>query len=183
MRKLMKIGIVVLLVLVILIVSVFAIFALDLASYGATGSETLNPSGNSVGRALVVYDPGLSGAAKQDATRIANDLRTKGYTVDLAGVRSGTAGTKSGYEIIIAGGPIYFGQMASSIDGYLKTLPSNTKIGVFGSTGSSTFSQSDFNSTQKQVAADVKNSNVTIKMILDGNETNNCADLVTTLTE
>jgi len=98
-------------------------------------------------------------------------------------MRSGTAGTESGYEIIIAGGPIYFGQMACSIDGYLKTLPSNTKIGVFGSTGSSTFSQSDFNSTQKQVASDVKNSNVTIKMILDGNETNNCADLVTTLTE
>ncbi len=124
----------------------FRFFALDLASYGATGSETLNPSGNSVGRALVVYDPGLSGAAKQDATRIANDLRTKGYTVDLAGVRSGTAGTMFDYEIIIAGGTIYFGQMTSSIDGYLKTLPSNTrKIGVFGSTGSSTFSQSDFN--------------------------------------
>ena len=95
MRKLMKIGIVVLLVLVILIVSVFAIFALDFASYGATGSETLNPSGNSVGRALVVYDPGLSGAAKQDATRIANDLLTKGILLISRECEAALTGIKS----------------------------------------------------------------------------------------
>ena len=181
MRKLWKIVLVVLIVIVVLIVSVFAAFALDLSSYGATGSETLNPTGASIGRALVVYDPGFSGAAKQDATKIADDLQAKGYTVILAGVRSGMASNESGYNIIVAGGPMYWGQVSSSIDGYLKTLPNNVKLGVFGSTGSSKFSESDFTSLINQVASATHIENVILKLILDGNETNDCADLVSTL--
>jgi hypothetical protein len=183
MKKWLKIVIVVLVVIVVLLVSVFAVFALDLSSYGATGSQTLNTSGSSIGRALVVYDPGFSGAAKQDATKIADDLQAKGYNVDLAGVRSGTASNKSGYSIIVAGGPLYFGKVTSSIDGYLKTVPTSAKLGVFASTGSSSFVQSDFNSLQSQVASDTKNANVSIKLISDGNETSNCADLVSTLVQ
>ena len=91
MKKWLKIALVVLVIIVILIVSGFAVFALDLSSYGATGSQHLNPSGSSIGRALVVYDPGFSGAAKQDATKIAEYLQAKGYNVVLAGVRSGAA--------------------------------------------------------------------------------------------
>ena len=83
MRKLWKIVLVVFVVIVVLVVSVFAAFAVDLSSYGATGSETLNPSGSSIGRALVVYDPGFSGAAKSDATRIANDPSSKGIYCDF----------------------------------------------------------------------------------------------------
>jgi hypothetical protein len=181
MKKIFKILIVVLVVIVVLLVSVFAVFAFDLTSYTATGSQTFNPSGASIGRALVVYNPGLSGAAKQDATKIADDLQANGYTVDLAGVRSGTASTKSGYTVIVAGGPMYFGQVSSSIDGYLKTLPSNAKLGVFGSTGSSKFSESDFTLFEQQVASDTHNEKAIIKLILDGNETKDCADLVSTL--
>jgi len=183
MKKWLKIVIVVIVVIVILIVSVLAIFSLDLASYGATSSETLNPTGTSVGRALVVYDPGLSGAAKQDATKIADDLQAKGYTVVLAGVRSGSANNKSNYNIIVGGGPVYFGKITSAIDGFLKTLPNNARLGVFASTGSSSFVQSDFNSLQKQVASDTNNANVSIKLILNGNETSNCEDLVSALTQ
>jgi hypothetical protein len=183
MKKLLKIGIVVVVVIVVLLVSVFAVFTFDLMSYGATASETLNPVGSPVGRALVVYSPGLSGAAKQDATKIADGLQAKGYTVILAGVRSGTAGNNSGYNIIVAGGPMYFGKVSSSIDGYLKTLPSSAKLGVFGSTGSSTFVESDFASLRQQVASDTHSENVAVKLILDGNETNDCADLVSTLVQ
>jgi hypothetical protein len=183
MKKLLKVGIVVFVVIVVLVVSIFAAFYFDLTSYGATGSETLNPTGASIGRALVAYDPGFSGAAKQDATKIADDLQAKGYTVDLAGVRSGTAGNKSGYNIIVAGGPVYFGQVSSSVDGYLKTVPNNVKLGVFGSTGTSTFVQSDFTSIQNQVASDTHDEKVAVKLILDGNETNDCADLVSTLSQ
>ena len=181
MRKLLKVGIVVLVVIVILVVSLLAALFLDLTSYGATGSETLSPASASIGSALVVYDPGFSGAVKQDATTIAGDLQAKGYTVDLAGVRSGAAGNNSGYNIIVAGGPMYWGQVSSSIDGYLKTVPNNAKLGVFGSTGSSSFVQSDFVSLQNQVASDTHDARVAIKLILVGNETNDCADLVSTL--
>ena len=47
MKKIFKILIVVLVVIVVLLVSVFAVFAFDLTSYTATGSQTLNPSGES----------------------------------------------------------------------------------------------------------------------------------------
>ena len=158
-------------------------FSFDLSSYGASDNQTLNPSGSSIGRALVVYDPGFSGAAKQDATKIADDLQLKGYTVDLAGVRSGTADNKSGYNIVVAGGPMYWGQVSSSIDGYLKTVPNSVKLGVFGSTGSSTLSESDYTSLVNQVMSATHNENATIKLIRDGNETNDCADLVSTLVQ
>jgi hypothetical protein len=181
MRKILKIVVIVFVVSIVLVVGVFAAFAFNLSSYGATGSESLSPTGTSVGRALVVYDPGFSGAAKQDATKIAENLLAKGYTVDLAGVRSGTAGTASGYSIIVAGGPMYWGQVSSSIDAYLKTLPTTVKLGVFGSTGSSTFSQSDFTSFEQQVASATHNEKAALKLIVDGNETQNCADLVSDL--
>ncbi len=181
MRKKLKIGIVVLSAIIIIVASIFAVIDFDLASYSDTSTKTLNPTGATIGRALVVYSPGLSGAAKQDAAKIAENLQTKGYSVDLAGVRSGTAGNKSNYNIIVAGGPMYWGQVSSSIDGYLKTLPSNIKLGVFGATGSNTLVQSDFETLSNQVALDTHNSNVSIKLVLDGNETNDCAELVSTL--
>jgi hypothetical protein len=183
MKKLLKVVIVVFVVVVVLVVSLLAALFFDLTSYVATGSETLNPVGTSIGRALVVYDPGFSGAAKQDATKIAADLQAKGYTVSLAGVRSGTASNESSYRIIVAGGPLYFGKVTSSIDGYLKAVPNNAKIGVFASTGSSSYVQSDFDSFQAQVASDTNHEGAVVKLILDGNETNNCADLVSTLVQ
>ena len=135
-----------------------------------------------VGRALVVYNPGLSGSAKQAATIIAGDLQTKGYTVDLAGVRSKTATNTSSYDIIVVGGPMYFGKATSSIEGYLKTLTLQqpVKLGVFVTTGSSQYQESDFLSLQQQVASATTHQ-ATIRMILNGNETQNCADLTTAL--
>jgi hypothetical protein len=183
MRKLLKIVIVVFAVIIVLFISAFAAISFDLSSLGATGTETLNPASAPVGRALVVYSPGFSGAAKQDATRIAGDLQAKGYTVVLAGVRSETAGNNSGYSIIVAGGPMYWGQVSSSIDGYLKTLPNNATLGVFGATGSSTLVQSDYTSLNQQVASDTHDEKIAVKLILDGNETNDCADLVSILAQ
>jgi flavorubredoxin len=180
-RRFWKIVIVVFVVIIVLIVSAFAALSLDVSSYGATGSETLNPGGISIGRALVVYDPGFSSAAQQDATKIADILQAEGYTVDLAGVRSETASTKTGYPVIAVGGPIYFGHVSSSIGEYLKTVPINVRLGVFGATGSSTFSENDFTSFANQVAHATQNEGVTLKLILDGNEAKDCADLVSKL--
>lgn len=170
-------------VIVILLASLSAALLFDLSSLGASNSETLNPTSVSVGRALVVYSPGFSGAAQHDATKIAEDLQAKGYTVVLAGVQSETAKDTSGYSTIVAGGPMYWGQVSNSIYGYLKTMPDTAELGVFGSTGSSAFSQSDFDSLMHQVAYDTNNANATIKLILDGNEANDCADLVSKLVQ
>ena len=128
----MAIGLVIVLMIVLTIAGMgFLLF--DGMSYTATSSQTLSPAGTSLGNALVVYDPGVSGAAKTAATDIAGDLRSKGYTVDLAGVRSAAASNVSRYDVIVIGGPTYIGNISSSIKSYLQDLkPSpNAIVGVF----------------------------------------------------
>jgi flavorubredoxin len=137
MRKAFKIILAILAVIIILFVSVAAVIFLDVAAYTATGTKTLTPTGTSVGKAIVIYDPGLSGTAKGVADKVASDLQTKGYTVTLAGVKSSAAATTHGYSIIVVGGPVYAGALTSSIKSALDSLVLNydqgTKIGVFGS--------------------------------------------------
>jgi hypothetical protein len=69
--KILGIGIIV--VIIAALVAVGFIFY-DVMSYTATDSKTLNPNGAEVGKALVVYDPGVTGAAKNVAGTIASDL-------------------------------------------------------------------------------------------------------------
>jgi hypothetical protein len=80
---------------------------------------------------------------------------------------------------------MYWGTATSSVEGYLKglTRPSQTKLGVFVTTGSRNYMSSDFQSLQQQVATATNNHGATtIQMVLDGNQTQNCADLVSALT-
>ena len=93
MRKAFKIILVIFAILIIIVVSFAALFFLDLAAYTATGSKTLSPTGTSVGKAIVIYDPGLSGNTKNVADKVASDLQAEGYTVTLAGVKSSAAAT------------------------------------------------------------------------------------------
>jgi flavodoxin len=135
MRKIFKIILAIVAVLIVLVVAFGAVIFLNFSAITATGSETLTPTGASIGKALVVYDPGLSGAAKGVADKVASDLQADGYTVALAGVRSGTASDTSGYGIIVAGGPIYAGAPTNSIKDFLNNLTPDqgTEVGVFGS--------------------------------------------------
>jgi menaquinone-dependent protoporphyrinogen IX oxidase len=181
MRKLRVFGIVTA-VIVLLGLSAVAVIFLDLASYTATGSQTLSPSGTSVGRALVVYDPGLSGAAQKAAQKIAGDLQDRGYTVDLVGIRSSAASGTSGYAVIVAGGPMYFGQATSSVEEFFRSLPvqEQARVGAFVTTGFSLYSPSDFASLQQQLKSATSNQ-VTAQMILDGSVDQNCSSLAVDL--
>ncbi len=135
MRKLFKIILVVFLALVILTAVGLGIVFLDVASYTATGAQTLNPFGSTVGKALVVYDPGITGPAKNIANKVADDLQTQGYQVELAGIKSsGATSNIAQYQVIIVGGPVYAGKAASSVQSYLSNLKpeQSAKIGVFG---------------------------------------------------
>ncbi|MGZ7050281.1 MAG: hypothetical protein ACXVHO_09770, partial [Methanobacterium sp.] len=98
------------LILIVLVAVASLGFAFyDVMSYTATGSEKLDPAGTMVGKALVVYNPGISGASKNVASKIAQNLQAKGYAVDLAGISSTTAKNTSGYNVIVVGGPVYAG--------------------------------------------------------------------------
>ncbi len=132
MNWIMIVGLVIVLI-VIVIIAIPTVTFLDVMSYTATGGETLSPAGAALGRAMVVYDPGVSGSAKNTAVKIAGELQSKGYTVNLAGVRSATSKNVSGYDVIVVGGPAYGDKMGSSAQSYLQDLSvsQNTKVGVF----------------------------------------------------
>jgi flavodoxin len=135
MRKTFKIILAIFAVLIIIVIAFGAIIFLDVAAYTATGSKTLTPTGTSVGKAIVIYDPGLSGTPKGVADKVASDLQAKGYTVTLAGVKSSAATDTNGYNIIVIGGPVYAGALTSSIKDALSNmvLSHGLKVGVFGS--------------------------------------------------
>jgi hypothetical protein len=161
------------------------LFCGDAMSYTDTSSQVLSPAGTSMGKALVVYNPGLSGAAKKAAAEIAGDLRSKGYTVNLAGIKSTAAANISGYDVIIAGGPMYFGRVSNSVDSYLKALKpqKDVALGVFGTTGAPQFNAGDIAMFGEQVATDM--GNVTLdkkaatKTIRSGDAANtDCSDFV-----
>ncbi len=154
MRKIFKIILAIFAVLVVLLVIFGAVFFLDLAAYTATGSKTLNPTGASVGNALVTYDPGLSGAAKGVADKVAADLQAANYTVTLAGIKSSAAAHTANYSIIIAGGPVYAGTPTSSVKDFLNNLQPDqgTKVGVYGS-GSGATAPEDIASIRNSISA------------------------------
>jgi flavodoxin len=133
MHKALKIVFAVFAVLLIVAFSGFALVVFDVAGGFATGSHPL-PNDSAVGKAIVVYDPGLSGKAKDAASQIGFDIQDSGYSVTLAGVKSSDAADVSGYDIVVVGGPIYAGKPASSIQDYLQNLSvgENVTVGVFG---------------------------------------------------
>jgi flavodoxin len=167
MRKILKIILAVFAVLIIIAALLAGIVFLDLAAYTATGSETLSPAGTSVGNALVVYDPGSSGAAKGVASKIANGLQSNGYTVDFAGIKSGAAANTSGYNIIVVGGPIYAGVPTSSVKDFISNLTpaQGVKLGVFGS-GSGPQEQSDIEQITNTIAGLPNGSSLTDAVVV-----------------
>jgi flavodoxin len=163
MRKAFKIVIAVFAVIVILVAAFGAIVILDLAAYTATGSETLTPTGTSIGKAIVIYDPGLSGMAKSVADKVATDLQAKGLTVTLAGIKSSAVANTTEYGVVVVGGPVYAGALTSSVKDFLNNLPAGhaspgygpyifTTVGVFGS-GQGETSQSDIDMIRNSVTS------------------------------
>jgi hypothetical protein len=121
MKKSLKIVLVVFAVLVISAVSFFAVVIGDVAGNFATGTHPL-PNGVANGKAIIIYDPGLTGGAKDVATKIGYNLQTAGYDVLLAGVKSSAAGNLTGYSVVVVGGPIYAGKPAGTVQTCLNNL-------------------------------------------------------------
>ncbi|MGZ7119888.1 MAG: flavodoxin family protein [Methanobacterium sp.] len=165
------------LILIVLVAVASLGFAFyDVMSYTATGSEKLDPAGTMVGKALVVYNPGISGASKNVASKIAQNLQAKGYAVDLAGISSTTAKNTSGYNVIVVGGPVYAGNASTSVKSYLNTLKvdNDAKIGVFA-TGSDADVLKNRDLLFKEVAPLPQNDTlkiVTVTKVINANETN-----------
>jgi flavodoxin len=188
MNWLMTIGMVaagVILIVAVAGIAMGLLFCGDIMSYTDTGSRTLNPDGAPVGKALVAYNPGVSGAAKSAAEKIADDLQSRGYAVTLAGIRSAAAADVSGYDVVIVGGPMYFGRVSNSVDAYLKGLEpqKDVRMGVFATTGTSQSNDRDIASFGEQAASlpcnGMLDKAVVTKTIRSGDASDtDCMDLV-----
>jgi len=163
MRKILKVILIIIVVLAVATLIGIGLCFSDVAAYTA----------------IVVYDPGFSGAAHSIAQKIASDLQAKGYTVTLAGIKSSAAAHTSGYSVIVVGGPIYGGRPTGSVDAFLRNLnPTKaTRLGVFGS--------GSFNVPTDKVAVLPKNSNLTItystKILSSDIQSVRCQDFVNQL--
>jgi flavorubredoxin len=137
MKKAFKIFLAIFTILLIILVAFVALIFLDLVAYTATSSQLLQSSDTSLGKALVLYDPGLTGAATRVAQKVATDLQAKKLTVMLAGIKSSVAANTTGYDVIVIGGPIYAGGPTNSVKDTLHALvlnhDQNARIGIFGS--------------------------------------------------
>ncbi len=133
MNKILKVVLAVFAVILIVAFAGFSLIVFDVAGGFATGTHIL-PNDSAVGQAIVVYDPGLSGKAKDVASQIGFDIQDSGYQVLLAGVKSSAAANLSSYDVVVVGGPIYVGSPAGSIQDYLRTFAptQNATVGVFG---------------------------------------------------
>lgn len=153
MRKIFKIIFAVFVILMALFIASAAIITYDVAGALATDMHPL-PNGAPTGQAIVVYDPGLSGGAKDAATKIGYALQDAGYNVTLAGIKSGAAANTAGYNVVVVGGPIYAGKPAKSVQDYLNTFSpaASPKVGVFGY-GSIKIDNSDTAAVTQDVAA------------------------------
>jgi len=185
MRKRFKIVLAVFAALVIVGISLLGVVIGDVAGNLATGTHPL-PNGAAIGKAIVVYDPGLTGGAKDAATKIGYNLQTAGYAVLLAGVKSSAAGNLTGYDVVVVGGPIYAGKPAGTVQTYLNNLqpPVNAKIGAFGF-GSVKIDNTKSTNVMQEVAPLPSSSQVKFDAILKATSSDNvnslCSEFVTAL--
>jgi menaquinone-dependent protoporphyrinogen IX oxidase len=119
--------------IILAIIVVVAVVIWGVTYANSLGSETLKSSENITGKALIVYDPGWSGATKNIATKMGQELQSKGYEVTVAGVRSVEASNITGYNLLIFGSPTYVGNPSGLINSYIENLnlPQNVTVGVF----------------------------------------------------
>ncbi len=183
MHKALKIVLAVFAILLIIAIAGFSLIVFDVAGGFATGTHQL-PNDSAVGQAIVVYDPGLTGIAKDVASQIGFDIQDSGYFVTLAGVKSSAAADVSGYDVVVVGGPIYVGKPAASIQDYLSVLtPSeHATVGVFGC-GDIQVTGAD--AMRHDVASlpdgSVIDSAAAAKVYANGDIKNQCQDFVTRL--
>jgi hypothetical protein len=185
MRKIIKIVLAVFVAVIIVGISLIGIVIGDVAGNLATSTHPL-PNGAPIGKAIVVYDPGLSGGAKDIATKIGYNLQTAGYDVLLAGVKSSAAGNLTSYDVVVVGGPIYAGKPAGTVQTYFNSFhPSeNAKVGAFGF-GSVKIDNSNSTEVMQDVAPLPSSSQVTFNAVLKATSSDSvnslCSEFVTTL--
>ncbi|WP_424357266.1 hypothetical protein [Methanocella sp. MCL-LM] len=126
--------IIILSIIFTIIVAIATIF--DLPSYLATDTEQLSAD-NATSKALIVYDPGIMGMGTRTAHWLGEDLRIRGYEVNISGIRSHGIENATDMDVVIVIGPTYFDGPTGPISGYLQQVQTKpgARIGIYSITG------------------------------------------------
>lgn len=100
--------------------------------------ETLKAKAGDAPRALIVYQPSVSGAMKTAVHSIAQGLNDSGYEVVLDCPGPQISADLSPYSVVFFGSPIYGGQPVKTLTDYMRRIGdfSQTKVALFVTAGS-----------------------------------------------
>jgi flavodoxin len=124
--------------IIVVLIIVLSVLGWLIGVSRSKGSKTIKPDGDIRGKALVVYDPGITGGTRTAAFHIADELKSRGYEVKLAGARSTEAMNLSGFDFLVLGSPTYGAQPTGPVKSYLNNLQvqGNMVAGVYSLAGS-----------------------------------------------
>jgi flavorubredoxin len=80
-----------------------------------------NPDGTA-GRALIVYQPGLSSFPERVASAFASGLAAAGWQVSTTTASRQAPAAVTGYDLIVLGSPVYGGAPAKPLDRYIERV-------------------------------------------------------------
>ncbi len=112
--------------LAIAVVVVVAIAALAWVQW-RIGQETVTPvsvanAGGSTGKALLVYQPGLSSFTRKVTTAFAQGLVAAGWEVSTTTASSQAPAAVQNYDLIVLGSPVYGGAAAKPLTSYVERV-------------------------------------------------------------
>jgi hypothetical protein len=79
-------------------------------------------SGGSAGRIAVVYDPGGSGYPRRTMIRLAEELASRGYVVDLYTTAPGLSFEPESCNALVLGGPVYGSEIRPALKEFVTAL-------------------------------------------------------------
>lgn len=124
MKILLKIALILVVIVVVVIIGAFASLkyitgALDAKHKSAPQTIAAEQS---IGKAMVIYQPSRSDYTKKAAMALAEDLSKKGYDVTVNFPGDDLSKDISGYDILAFGSPVYMDKGSPLVTNYIKRL-------------------------------------------------------------
>jgi len=123
----------VLFLLIVIFVAVMAIIVSSNNREKGAYSKVLAGPDASAPKALVVYQPTISGTGKTIAEQLAAGLQAAGYEVTIAYPTAKLSADISAYSVVIFGSSVYAGQPSSALSKYMNRIAdySGKKVAIY----------------------------------------------------
>lgn len=132
------IGILVAVVVLVILSQVMRLcFTSYLNTQKGTNAEVLSSDRQSSKKALVIYQPGITGVSSRMAHQIAKGLSDGGYEVTLNYPGEHLSADVSGYQVLVFGSPVYSGQPSKALTDFISKVKvfSDARIALYSTGG------------------------------------------------